>query len=74
MTVRDSEKTPGGGTELSAHPWIGIAVLMAMIRLRTKSVWGKVMIIRSKVWPEKLGDVLYKSDLFLAFSADPCIS
>jgi hypothetical protein len=60
LTVRDSEGSPGGRAEVSAHPWIGITILMAMIRLLTKSVWGKVMIIRSKVWPEELGDILYK--------------
>jgi hypothetical protein len=60
LKVRDSEKNPGGRTEISAHPLIGITILMAMIRLLTKSVWGKVMIIRSKVWPEELGDILYK--------------
>jgi hypothetical protein len=31
---------------------------MAMIRLLTKSVWGKVIIVRGKVRPEELGDVL----------------
>jgi hypothetical protein len=60
LTVRDSEKNPGGGAEISAHPWIGITILMAVIRLLTKSGWEMVIIIRSKIWPEALGDVLYK--------------
>jgi hypothetical protein len=58
--VRDSEKNSGGRIEISAHPLIGITILMAMIRLLTKSVWGKVMKIRRKRWSEEPCKVLHK--------------